>query len=292
VVQGPDVVQGDANIMSQYENYSQTASSYDTTRSAIGSEIWLGQLLARFKNLNNIKLLDAGSGTGNYTLELAPHIAHITAFDMNDDMLGEARTKVQTAGLGNKVDFQAGQLLDLPFENESFDVVMFNQVLHHLEPMGEPGFANHQRAIIEAARILRKGGVILINACSKAQMRDGYWYYSLIPNARDRGTERTIGTVDLHDILNKAGFAKTSRTTPLDAPLLADANFNAEGPLDEKWRAGDSIWAYASDDELAAALNTVREMRKNQTLDDYMKLRDKPRHHIGQATFWSATKMS
>ena len=122
--------------MSHYENYSQTAGSYDTTRSAIGSEIWLGQLLARLNNLGTIKLLDAGCGTGNYTLELAPHVAHITAFDMNDAMLGEARTKTQTAGLSDKVDFHAGQLLNLPFENESFDVVMFNQVLHHLEQIG------------------------------------------------------------------------------------------------------------------------------------------------------------
>ncbi len=276
--------------MSHYENYSQTAGSYDTTRSAIGSEIWLGQLLARYKSLDNIKLLDAGCGTGNYTLQLAPHVAHITAFDMNDAMLGEARTKVQTAGLSDKVDFHAGQLLNLPFENEQFDVVMFNQVLHHLEPMGEPGFTNHQRAIVESARVLRKGGVILINTCSKAQMQDGYWYYALIPQARDRGTERTIGAADLHSILNEAGFKNTSRTTPLDAPLLGNANFNAEGPLDENWRAGDSIWAYASDDELATALKTINDMKGNHTLDDYMKTRDQPRHHIGQATFWSATK--
>ncbi len=139
-------------------------------------------------------MLDAGCGTGNYTIELARHMAHVTAFDMNDAMLGEARVKVHAAGLGQNVEFRSGQLLDLPFAAADFDMVMFNQVLHHLEPLNEVGFNNHLHAINEAARVLRRGGVVLINTCSKAQIADGYWYYSLAPNARSRCLERTIGS--------------------------------------------------------------------------------------------------
>jgi len=289
IVVGSSDYQGEI-AMSQYENYSQTAASYDTTRSAIGSEIWLGNLMSRFRKLTDIHILDAGCGTGNYTIELARHGAHVTAFDINEAMLAEARTKVKDAGLEQLVEFRSGQLLDLPFADASFDAVMFNQVLHHLEPLDEVGFTNHHQTINEAARVLRKDGAIMINTCSKAQIERGYWYYSLIPDARTRCLERTIGASELQSAMRAAGFDKISRTVPLDALLLGEANHNAEGPLDENWRAGDSFWAYANPVELAAALNNVRNMKAANSLEKFRGEHDDKRHHLGQTTFWSAVK--
>lgn len=276
--------------MSEYENYSQTAGSYDTTRAAIGSDIWLGHLISNFGQLGNIRVLDAGCGTGNYTIELARHGVHVTAFDINEAMLGEARAKVQAEDLDQNVEFHSGQLLDLPFADAEFDVVMFNQVLHHLEPLDNVGFINHTRAVNEAARVLRKDGLVLINTCSKAQIADGYWYYSLAPDARNRCLERTIGASDLRAALTDAGFSNMSRTVPLDELLLGKANFVAAGPLNAEWRAGDSFWAYAHPSELDAVLARVNKMQKDASLEAYLDQFDKNRHHLGQTTFWCAVK--
>ncbi|MGI9413238.1 MAG: methyltransferase domain-containing protein [Hyphomicrobiales bacterium] len=121
--------------MSQYEDYDRTADHYDTTRSAVGSEIWLGHLMSRFGELGAVRVLDAGCGTGNYALEIARHVGHVTAFDFNERMIAEARTKAAGAKLNDRIAFRAGKLPALPFEPGSFDAVMFNQVLHHLEPL-------------------------------------------------------------------------------------------------------------------------------------------------------------
>lgn len=276
--------------MSQYEDYSRIAGHYDTTRSAIGSEIWLGHLVSQFGEFSGVRVLDAGCGTGNYALVLARHVGHVTALDINERMLAEAHAKAVAAQLGDRIEFRSGELLDLPFDAGSFNAVMFNQVLHHLEQLDESGFERHRSAISEAARVLRKGGIILINACSRAQMQRGFWYHALIPGANRRGLDRTIGSQDLEDALRAAGFGAVSRTVPLDAVLQGEASFNPCGPLDATWRAGDSIWAFASDEELISALARVKEMERTGSLEAFMHEHDCDRRCIGQTTFWYAVK--
>ena len=274
--------------MSKYENYSETSNHYDTARTAIGSEIWLGALAANFSNPADIHLLDAGCGTGNYTFALANHVGQISALDMNEGMLTKAKEKAELSGLDHKIKFHQGQLPNLPFEDNSHDVVMFNQVLHHLELSDEDEFIGLAKTIEEAARILRKDGLLLINACSRAQIERAYWYYSLIPKARDKSLHATIGTYDLHALLSNNGFGNISRTVTLDAPLLGEANFNAAGPLDPAWRAADSIWAFASEEEMDNALGSVEKMSATGKLFQFMQKGDEPRMEIGQTVFWCA----
>jgi len=276
--------------VSQYASYDRLAGHYDTTRSAISAEIWLGQLLAGCAGLDRLQILDAGCGTGNYTLALAPHVARVTGIDMNARMLAEAGRKAEASALADKVSFRRGELPDLPFADASFDAVMFNQVLHHLEPPGTQDFARHARAIAEAARVLRPGGLVLINACSPRQVREAFWYYALIPEACRQVCARMIGTDTLKAALHAAGFAEISRTVPLEALLQGPAGLDPHGPLDPAWRAGDSGWVLASEAELSAALARIEEMDRAGTLAEFVAEHDRPRHDIGQTTFWCAVK--
>lgn len=276
--------------MSKYENYTQTSNHYDTARTAIGSEIWLGHLTANFDNPAEIHLLDAGCGTGNYTFALANHVGQVSAFDMNEGMLSKAKEKAVLSGLDHKITFHQGQFPNLPFDDDSQDVVMFNQVLHHLEINDKNQFIGMEQVIKEVARILRKGGLLLINACSRAQIQKAYWYYSLIPQAMQQSLRATIGTKDMKNLLSTNGFSNISRTVPLEDPLLGEANFNAQGPLDPKWRAADSIWAFATPDELEDGLKRVNIMKGEGTLSNYLEQHDKPRLQMGQTVFWCAVK--
>jgi ubiquinone/menaquinone biosynthesis C-methylase UbiE len=274
--------------MSHYEAYDQTSGHYDTTRTAIGLEIWLGHLVSNFSDITKTQILDAGCGTGNYALALAPRVGCVTGLDLNEPMLTKAREKAVASELADKTAFQLGELPELPFADGTFDAVMLNQVLHHLEPLGSIEFHNHVHVINEAARVLRKGGLVMINACSRAQMKEAYWYHSLIPEASRRGLTRTIATDALKAALVAAGFSSISRTVPLDALLQGEASLDPYGPLDASWRAGDSIWALASNEELDSAIERVTALREQGLLQDFMAERDDARKSIGQTTFWCA----
>lgn len=276
--------------MSQYEAYDRTAGHYDATRSALGVEIWLGHLASHFPDLSRVRVLDAGCGTGNFALALAERVGHVTGIDVNQQMLNEARRKAQAKGLTDRVSFDRGELPQLPFEDGSLDAVMFNQVLHHLEPLGSADFSNHQAAVREASRVLSTDGLILINACSRVQMTSAYWYHALIPAASRRGLDRTIATRDLESALASSNFENISRTVPLNALLQGSATLRSDGPLDAGWRAGDSIWALTTDEELTAAVARARELQDGGKLEEFMRTHDKPRDSIGQTTFWCAVK--
>ena len=276
--------------MSAYEDYTRISRSYDATRTAVGHEIWLGSLLAHFRDIGKVSVLDAGCGTGNYSAALAPFVGHLTALDLNSAMLEKAGEKLAQPGAKAEIRSLRGSVLDMPVEDNSFDVVMFNQVLHHLDTGERDGFPGCRRAVSEAWRALRPGGVILVNACSRRQLQGGFWYYHLAPQAFSRVVGQQVSTRQLRDCLEAAGFSVASRTAPLEATMTGRAYFETDGPLDETWRAGDSFWALASDPELASALETVTRLQAEDRLTEFFTAHDAQRPYLGQMTFWVAVK--
>ena len=73
--------------MSTYEDYSDISKHYDKTRIPIGGEILLGVLALSGQSGSEIRLLDAGCGTGSYSALALPHVGHIDAMDINPGML-------------------------------------------------------------------------------------------------------------------------------------------------------------------------------------------------------------
>jgi SAM-dependent methyltransferase len=102
-------------------------------------------------------LLDAGTGTGRMLELLAPHVTHAVGLDVSPDMLAIARDRLARADVRH-AQVRLGDTYRLPFASggalTGFDAVLFHQVLHYLD---DPG-----AAVIEAARVMRAGGRLLI----------------------------------------------------------------------------------------------------------------------------------
>ncbi len=278
--------------MSRYERYDQVAADYDRSRIALGTEIIAGLLAAGAKPLEELELLDAGCGTGNYSAALAGEVGRITAVDLSAEMLAVARAKLAAAAEAGRIDFREASIDALPFTEASFDAVMFNQVLHHLEAGDDPAYGGHRRALAEAHRVLRPGGRVVVNVCSHEQLQDGYWYYGLIPAARSAVMARCVTAERLEAILRALGFVELERSVPLDGVMQGPDYFRGEGPLDPDWRRGDSIWALATPEELAAAQAHVTELAEGGALEAYVAAQDAKRPAVGQFTFFTAVRPS
>jgi ubiquinone/menaquinone biosynthesis C-methylase UbiE len=96
--------------------------------------------------------LEIGSGTGYFSLNLLQMgtIERLTATDISPGML--ARLSATAQGLGLAVETVATEAEQLPFEDESFDLVFGHAVLHHIPDL--------DRAFAEFLRVLRPGGAI------------------------------------------------------------------------------------------------------------------------------------
>lgn len=101
------------------------------------------------------RVLDCGVGSGSLSIALdgivtSPVEYH--AIDTSSEMLVQARSKMHAAGL--RVDCQQANVLYLPYDDQSFDVVMAAHVLEHLP--------NPRRALKEMIRVLKPGGMVFV----------------------------------------------------------------------------------------------------------------------------------
>jgi len=94
---------------------------------------------------------DLGCGTGHFALAASPFVKAVIGVDGSRAMLDVARTRL--AELGN-VELRQGDLASLPIADGSLDVAVLNLVLPYAS---DPG-----RVILEAARVLRPGGRVLV----------------------------------------------------------------------------------------------------------------------------------
>src|ERR1700754_2040106 len=97
--------------------------------------------------------LEIGSGTGYFSLNLVQLgvIERLTATDISPGMLRRLATTAADLGLED-VTTVATEAEELPFEDESFDLVLGHAVLHHIPDL--------DRAFAEFRRVLRPGGLI------------------------------------------------------------------------------------------------------------------------------------
>ncbi len=276
--------------MSSYERYDQTSVHYDSTRWPTGIEIVLGCLGQSAAPLNQMTVLDAGCGTGNYAEAVLPHVAKIIAVDRSDGMLEVARQKLAAAADSGRISFHQGEIDALPLPDASVDGVMINQVLHHLPDVGAEDWPAHRRVFTEFARVLKPGGVLTVNTCSHRQIEHAYWPYHLIPKAVEELLRRFMPLEQIEAALAEKGLRPRGRFVPVDAILQGADYLDPRGPLRREWRAGDSIWALVGEDELGYVERTLRDLEARDALDGYVAEHDAPRPHLGQITILYAVK--
>jgi ubiquinone/menaquinone biosynthesis C-methylase UbiE len=271
--------------VSSYEDYGRASKNYDKTRRPVGVEAMIGCMATGGALLSEMTILDAGCGTGNYSVAMIGHVERIEAVDMNPAMIGVASGKLS----GENVSFHEAPIGELPFEDSTFDGVMVNQVLHHL-PENDGDFSAHRRVIGELARVVKPGGVLTVNTCSQTQLEHGYWYYSLIPEAIKSLRKRYAPPHTLAGIMESCGLEYRGRIAPTDAVVQGEAYFDGRGPLDEEWRDGDSVWSLASEEERSRAISKVEEMDRNGKLEEYVAFHDARRTDIGQVSILHGAK--
>ena len=110
-----------------------------------------------------MRLLDAGCGPGTITAGLARAVAtgEVVGIDLSEEVLAQARDHAAAEAVEN-VTFTTGDVYQLDYEDESFDVVYANQLLQHL--------TDQVRAVQEMRRVLKPGGLLALRETDYATM--------------------------------------------------------------------------------------------------------------------------
>lgn len=134
-------------------------------------------------------IADLGAGEGAISLLLARRAKRVIAVDNSDRMveIGSEMAKKQGA---TSLEYRKGDLEQVPVDDESVDLALFSQSLHHA--------IHPERAVAEAWRILKWGGRIAVLDLVKHRFEE----------ARELYADLWLGfsEVDLESLLAKAGF--------------------------------------------------------------------------------------
>jgi demethylmenaquinone methyltransferase/2-methoxy-6-polyprenyl-1,4-benzoquinol methylase len=114
--------------------------------------------------------LDAGCGIGLQAVLLAEAVGptgHVTGLDISPEFLLCAEATVRKLGLSEQISFQAGDVRQLPFDDNAFDWAWSSSCVGYapLEPLP---------LVKELARVVRPGGSVAIFAWSSETLLPGY----------------------------------------------------------------------------------------------------------------------
>jgi SAM-dependent methyltransferase len=151
------------------------------------------------------RVLDVGCGTGVLARAAADRVAadsQVTGFDLNEGMLAVAR------GLRPGIDWRQGDATNLPFPDESFDVVMSQFALMY--------FPDRTAALKEMARVLTPGGRLAIAVWGPYERAMGYVILTEIARRRCGQAAADVLTApfalgskdELLDLFQAAGIAE------------------------------------------------------------------------------------
>lgn len=126
--------------------------------------VW-ADLLDQLNLRGDEQILDMGCGRGAVLLMAAQHLTTGRAVgvdlwrsvDQSGNAVEATRRNAVAEGVADRVELHTGDMMALPFEDCSFDVVVSSLAIHNIS-----GSAGREKAINEAVRVLRPGGRLMI----------------------------------------------------------------------------------------------------------------------------------
>lgn len=141
---------------------------------------------------SNEKVLDAGCGEGALVEKYRGMGKNIIGIDLN---------------VSNEY-VQMGDILKMPFAEESFDLVLFLDVIEHLDVRDQPA------AFIELKRVLKKYGKLIISIPNLAHRASRWKFYKKGELIRTANINKHPGDRPIKEyiaLINRSGFAILER---------------------------------------------------------------------------------
>jgi ubiquinone/menaquinone biosynthesis C-methylase UbiE len=197
-------------LREEYDGYAPTYDALDGggAARALGFPQLRAELLAKASG----DVLEVGVGTGlNLPLYRRQQLASLTAVDLSDGMLAQARRAAAAAGL--PVQLRRADVAALPFEDGSFDCVV--------DTFSLCVFPDPVAALREMARVVRPSGRVLLVEHARSAAPLLGWYQDVTAGAVAATGKACVWNQDVPALLRAAGLRPVSMEPHLGGLLVS-----------------------------------------------------------------------
>jgi ubiquinone/menaquinone biosynthesis C-methylase UbiE len=224
------------------------------------------EIILRYLPEEKIRILDVGGGTGHYSFWLKEHAHEVHLVDPVRFNIDEAK-KIASEKKNIPESILLAEARDLPFKENSFDLILLMGPLYHLTKKDE-----RMEALKESHRVLKKGGRILAVGISRyASLFDGFFrnlikdpdFFQIVENDISTGQHRNFTSKlayfttayfhfpeELKNEIREAGFQTQD--------MIAIESFG--------WMIPDFVKKWAVKDYRPLLLESIRRVEKNKDL--------------------------
>jgi ubiquinone/menaquinone biosynthesis C-methylase UbiE len=213
------------------------------------------------------EVLELGSGLGILAEEVSQKLTtgHMTGIEISTEQIAKCPPE------NEKLIFVCGDVLDLPFKENTFDTIYARYILEHVpDPL---------RVLNEANRVLKPGGnlfiqenaILLLQLYPECACFDKVWH-AFAKYQSHIGGDAMIG-LKLYDLLKKSGFRKPElsiapeihyKESGTHKPWIDNLIGNIRGAK-EPLISGN----YISEKQYAGALNELEKFKVNENASSY-----------------------
>lgn len=183
-----------------YDTLRPLFAGFESTRKAYYSHLELGP---------TDRVLDLGCGTGESTKPLVGDRRSVHGVDLTSEQIGETRRKRSLSA----ASFVVGDAMQLPYRDDTFDVVASVGSLQHVPDV--------EQALAEAHRVAVDGGQLFVVGPQRPESRiggtiaDALMHFMEEPELRRHATEAGWAEIDTHllhmDYLAREALVLTAR---------------------------------------------------------------------------------
>ncbi|NIL56179.1 SAM-dependent methyltransferase [Salinispora arenicola] len=145
------------------------------------------------------RVLDLGCGIGEPAIRLATaHTIEVVGISISGRQVERAQERAVSAGLADRLSFELADAMDLPYPEESFDIVWALESLHHMP--------DRAHVLRQMTRVLRPGGRVAIGDFMLLPSAGGYEAGAARVNEASKGVLSVIGLDAYLAMIRAAGL--------------------------------------------------------------------------------------
>ncbi len=151
-------------------------------------------------NLKSKKILDIGSGKGDFLIYLTKNNYSIIGLEKNLDYIKITQEKAKKNNLN--INLVQGEAENLPFKNNYFDFINCNEITEHIN--------NPKKLLAECCRVLKNNGQMYVSFHNRFGIYDFHyhlWFINWLPR---KLADKIIRIIGKEKHYSKAGFQKLS----------------------------------------------------------------------------------